>query len=114
MQMTVLLFQVPRIKNSKTNCVFQQAAVNNVDQSNIEFKISISPNPATEKFTLSINSSSKQEIKFFVMDVYGKIVYSANVSVKKLYQFGEHFTPGVYLLKCTQDNISKTYKIVKQ
>lgn len=103
-----------RINNSKINCMSLHAVVNSADQSDIEFKISVSPNPATEKFTLSINSNSKQEIRFFITDVYGRIIYNANGSAEKLYQFGEHFTPGVYLLKCMQANVSKMYRLIKQ
>ncbi|MEO8711335.1 MAG: glycosyl hydrolase family 28-related protein [Parafilimonas sp.] len=102
------------VKKSKINCSDFSDAIDASSQSDIELKTFISPNPSTQRFELSIQTNSKQKIVFFVTDVYGRIIYSATGSAEKSYQFGEQFSPGVYMLKCIQGNVSKTYKIVKQ
>ena len=99
------------IGNGKTTC--SSATPLNIITNN-ELKVSVLPNPSTQKFILTINSNSKKEIQFIILDIYGRKLYSDHGSPAKFYEFGESLIPGVYILKFKQDSNSKIFKIVKQ
>ena len=102
------------IKNGTIACPAGLSLNTINDHLNGELKISISPNPSTQKFVLKINSSSKTAIQFSVMDVYGRKMCSTQELQEKSYVFGENLLAGIYVVKLMQGNASKIYKIIKE
>ncbi|MBV9962423.1 MAG: T9SS type A sorting domain-containing protein [Parafilimonas sp.] len=94
------------IKNGKTNCF------SDMNAGNKRLIVFIYPNPSTDQFTLAIKNN--KTISFSVTDMYGRIVYSINNQVKNHYEFGDNFIPGVYILKFSNGNNHKVYKLIKQ
>lgn len=73
------------------------------------------PNPSNNYFTLrpAINGKS-EEIQIRVYNSNGQQVYLTKGSSSRVYQFGERFTPGVYLVELVQGDTRSTLKLVKQ
>lgn len=73
------------------------------------------PNPTTNHFTLRVADFEKNKaIRIKVFDMNGRQVYATTGSATKDYNFGEKFTPGIYMAEVIQGNTRKTFKLVKQ
>jgi hypothetical protein len=104
------------IKNSSINCSSVNGATS-VDAVNIktnELIASIAPNPSPTDFVLTLNNKNNSDIKIFVTDMYGRVVYNYAGSLNESYRFGNNFTAGIYTVTIIQNNISAEYKIVKR
>lgn len=98
------------IKNSTISC----GGLNIIAKSNNDIQLTISPNPSTQNFIVTMKKSNKQALNFYVTDMYGRIVYKVSDETKNVYSFGENFAPGVYMLQLMQGSNVKMYKLVKQ
>jgi hypothetical protein len=73
------------------------------------------PNPSNNYFTLHPATNSKiEQIQVKVYNSNGQQVYLEKGSSGRVYQFGEKFTPGVYLVELVQGDRRSTFKLVKQ
>ena len=88
------------------------AALNTYDPSQT-FKINCFPNPAINDFALIVEGKSNKIINVLVMSEDGKVVFQTTGMANKKYKFGEDFATGLYIIKVTNGNDSKTLKIIK-
>lgn len=73
------------------------------------------PNPSGTYFHLRpAQLAGSGELLLRVLDVDGKLVYTATGSAAKEYRFGEGFKPGLYFVEITQGDYRSTIKVVKQ
>lgn len=73
------------------------------------------PNPSAHQFVLQPATSTRDNrIEFRVIDVNGKLMYTANGTTAREYRFGEQLIPGLYFVEVRQGNNRSTIKIVKQ
>ena len=75
--------------------------------------INLSPNPSSNVFKLITHTAKIEAIQLRVIDIYGKVVYTAKGSPTQSFTFGEAFANGVYLLEVRQGNDVKNVKAVK-
>ncbi len=75
--------------------------------------VSISPNPSSNVFKLTPHTVKAETIQLRVIDVNGKVVYTAKGSPTQALTFGEALTVGIYLIELRQGSEMKTYKVVK-
>ncbi len=101
-------FATAIISNSKTACTSANAFTGT------DFKISVKPNPSNTNFVMTVSGSNTEKIYFFITDVYGRTMYKFTNTTKKYFQFGEDFTPGVYMLKVSNGSTAQIYKLIKQ
>ena len=73
--------------------------------------IKISQNPFSSFIDIDLKSSSPSLIYIYSSD--GKLIQSAKYSNNKIYLEEDHLNPGLYFLHIFQNNLSKTFKIVK-
>ncbi len=82
----------------------------------IEFpiKATISPNPTTANFTVSIFNNNEQDYSIALMDVTGKVLLNNNYNGKQTSQFIETngLAAGIYFVKITCGNTQKTEKLI--
>ena len=76
-------------------------------------RISLTPNPSSNLFTLVCHSNKSLPVLVKVVDVNGKSVYEAKGQPEQLFIFGEKLANGLYLIKVTQGDEVKTIKAVK-
>jgi hypothetical protein len=97
---------------------FQQPdlSITIVDQiPEIDYNISIAPNPVSEFITLNIDEAINTKIEYNIIDISGNILYKNNVISNKTEIQFTSFKSGTYLLKIVKSNIIvKTFKIVKK
>ena len=79
------------------------------------FGVTAFPNPSASYFRLSTETDNTNEkIGVSVFDLQGRIIEQRHkLYAKELLQIGSNYLPGVYLIKITQGNRSKTLKLVK-
>lgn len=70
-------------------------------------------NPSSSRFRLNVQSGSNENISIFVADIYGKIVYRSTGSSNRIYQFGEDFPSGIYVVQLLQGKNLQNLKLVK-
>lgn len=78
-----------------------------INEAFLNAPISIYPNPATEMVQINLNDDFTNA-KIDICDVNGKIVYSGNetkINTSK-------FTPGLYIVKITTNDLSLTKKLI--
>ena len=73
----------------------------------------ISPNPSNNVFKLTPHTAKAETIQLRVVDVNGKVVYTAKGSPTQAFTFGEAFAIGIYMIELRQGSEVKTYKVVK-
>ena len=73
--------------------------------------IKISQNPFSSFIDIDLKSSSPSIINIYSSD--GKLIHSAEYSENKIHLEDDHLNPGLYFLHIFQNNLSKTFKIVK-
>lgn len=77
-------------------------------------KISIFPNPGIYEFALAINNPAPNKTIFVtVFNLYGVLVYAANVTHSATLHFGHNFAPGTYIVHIQDNDAIKNIKIVK-
>jgi len=77
------------------------------------FEIKVYPNPTTNNFSIAVHANSKEKIMMQVVDMYGRIVETRNVSVNSITSFGDSYRPGTYFVKIQQGNEHKEIKLIK-
>ena len=78
-------------------------SIQEFDNNKQNLNFSIYPNPANEKFSISLDKKNKSEIQ--VLDISGKVVYQRNFS-KEINISTEKFKEGIYFVKVkNNDNV---------
>lgn len=73
------------------------------------------PNPSSNYFIIRPSATGGNEtVQISVMDINGKLVYTANGNAAKDYKFGEQLKAGLYFAQITQGNKRSTIKLIKQ
>ena len=86
-----------------------QTAVNNTATTETIEDLSIYPNPASNgKIYITTKQNLTKDIEIF--DVLGKKIYSTSIFGKELNI--SKLTPGIYILKIKENNVSATRKLV--
>jgi extracellular elastinolytic metalloproteinase len=75
--------------------------------------IGISPNPATDKVTITVGGNTKQ-LKVSLMNATGKQLMTYSMNGEYLHAALPHIAAGLYYIKITGDGFSETRKLVIQ
>ncbi len=76
-------------------------------------EVAISPNPTGNFFNVQVKAPKQESITIRVMDVNGKIHFSAKGMPEQVFHFGEQLISGTYLVEVRQGEEVKTVKAVK-
>ena len=71
------------------------------------------PNPTTNNFTINVSARTSERITMQVIDMYGRIIETSNVTVNSLIRFGDRYNAGTYFVRVTQGKQHKEIKLVK-
>ena len=78
------------------------------------FDADVYPNPAVSSFSIRLFSSSTQPFTVEVYDISGKLIETSIVNHSTLHEsMGENYAEGMYLIKITQGNNTKTVRLVR-
>ena len=92
-----------------------KSAIDNAWEAAIQSAMSLvlTPNPASNEFTLRIFSNSKEPVSVKVFNEMGYLLQTMTGSPEQYFKFGKSFTPGMYLIQATQGETMKTAKAIK-
>ncbi len=80
-----------------------------------DFKVTATPNPSSNYFTLSIKSNLDKAVSVKIMDAAGRLVETKlNAPANSTLQIGDKLLPGVYFVEVLQGNKVQRLKLVKQ
>jgi len=71
------------------------------------------PNPSINNFYITVQASTKEKITMQVMDMYGRIIETRNVSANSIIRFGDRYRAGTYFVRVIQGKQHKELKLVK-
>ena len=71
------------------------------------------PNPTTYNFSITVQADAKEKIVMQVVDMYGRIIETRNVSANSIVRFGDRYRPGTYFVRIIQGKQHKELKLVK-
>jgi hypothetical protein len=83
---------------------------------NEKMRVTISPNPSTNIFTLRISTSSKEKISLKIVDINGRVqltqqgIFVENGTIN----FGQNLSAGTYFAEVRQGNERVVLKLIKQ
>jgi hypothetical protein len=71
------------------------------------------PNPSTNNFTINVSAKTNERITMQVVDMYGRIIETKNVTVNSMIRFGDRYTAGTYFVRIMQGKQHKEIKLIK-
>ena len=104
----------PIVLSPATGCfTFARMATTNADNAKQSFEVSLSPNPSRSTFALRVHSAKNGAVQIRLMDVNGKVVYTAKGLPEQAFTFGNELSNGLYMVEVRQGNEVKTVKALK-
>ena len=71
------------------------------------------PNPTTNNFSITVEAAAKEKITMQVVDMYGRIIETRNISANSIVRFGDRYRAGTYFVRIIQGKQHKELKLVK-
>jgi len=71
------------------------------------------PNPSINNFSINVQANAKEKITMQVMDMYGRVIETRNVTANSIKRFGDRYRPGTYFVRIIQGKEHKEIKLVK-
>ena len=92
------------------------AKMSNNEDINSSFDAVISPNPSKDNFSLNLKTESKSLVQVDVYDITGKIIEKNIYDLDTLsnLNIGDKYQSGIYNIIITQDENTKTVKLIKE
>lgn len=84
------------------------------DGEDIPASVSVSPNPTTAKFLVSLKGNREDRVRIKVTDRHGCVVDNHELAGGSSLQLGYWYFPGTYLMHITQGDNTKTIKLEKR
>ena len=78
-----------------------------------EFGIVAYPNPTANRFSLRVNGNSNEKMEMQVLDMYGRIIETRNVTPNSVVTFGDTYMAGTYFVRVMQGSAHKELKLIK-
>jgi hypothetical protein len=71
------------------------------------------PNPSTNNFSITVQGNSKEKIVIQVVDMYGRVIETRNVTANSIIRFGDRYNAGNYFVRILQGKQRKEIKLIK-
>ena len=71
------------------------------------------PNPSNHNLNVQVITEVNEEINIKVFDSNNRLVHFDNFSYDNIYKFGDNLQSGLYIVKITQGDQSKTIRFIK-
>lgn len=102
-------------KDSVSNAVKPVIAAGSIplDEFDNIFIIKAYPNPSANLFTMDMAGGTNEKVMLQVFSLEGRLLYQTIGTNNTRFSFGKNLIPGVYVLKVTQGNNTRSLKIIK-
>jgi hypothetical protein len=71
------------------------------------------PNPSANNFIINVNAQTNERITMQVIDIYGRVIETRNVSANSNILFGDRYRPGTYYVRILKGKEHKEIKLIK-
>ncbi|MEO5946403.1 MAG: SBBP repeat-containing protein [Chitinophagaceae bacterium] len=78
-----------------------------------DFNVAAFPNPSSSHFMINVKGNGNEKITMQVVDMYGRIIETRNVTENSIIKFGDRYRPGTYFVKVIQGKEHKEIKLIK-
>jgi hypothetical protein len=86
-----------------------------VEETPISYDVAFWPNPSNSNFNVKmITPNVTEKVSIEAFDMNGRLVHTNKINGNQNYQFGNNLSTGIYIVKLTQANTVKMFKVVKQ
>jgi rhamnogalacturonyl hydrolase YesR len=100
--------------SNTTTTTTQAKAVDVITETAPAFKVEAFPNPASQYFTLKVQSGSNTPVQVHVVDAVGRVVeVRKGLASNITFLVGARFRPGIYYVEAVQNGKKVTIKLVK-
>jgi len=102
-------------KSNATQSIYTQKAEmeTGIEKTSQSFDVAAFPNPSTNNFTLNVKGNSTEKLIMQVVDMYGRVIETKNVSANSNVRFGDGYNAGTYFVRIIQGKVHKEIKLVK-
>lgn len=83
------------------------------NSSSTKDELSIYPNPIMNEFTFNYASSSNDALLMMIRNTSGALIYQQTIEPNTAYALEQNWDAGIYFINLSNDNISKTIKLIK-
>jgi uncharacterized repeat protein (TIGR03803 family) len=102
------------VDESATVTTQSKKAENAISEQGVRLQLSAAPNPASQYFTLRIESNSQKPVQLRVVDAVGRIVeVRQGLSANSMVTVGHQYRPGTYVVQVIQGGKQARIKLVK-
>jgi hypothetical protein len=98
----------PLITNKQQN-VLAESSQQSIDK----LEVKAYPNPSTTSFSVTVQADPKEKIAMQVVDMYGRVIETKNVTSNSSIRFGDRYRPGTYFVRIIQGKEHKEIKLIK-
>jgi hypothetical protein len=86
-----------------------------VEETPTSYDVAFWPNPSNSNFNVKmITPNVTEKVSIEAFDMNGRLVHTNKINGNQNYQFGNNLSTGIYIVKLTQVNTVKMFKVVKQ
>ena len=85
----------------------------NVAEVSTDLDVIAYPNPSINNFTITVKGNLKEKITMQVVDMYGRIIETNNVSANSMIRFGDGYRSGTYFVRIIQGKQHTELKLIK-
>ena len=78
-----------------------------------KFSVTARPNPSSNNFFITVQTNKTGKIIMQVLDIYGRVIETRNVTTNSIVKFGDRYIPGTYFLRIMQGKEHKEVKLLK-
>jgi len=77
------------------------------------FDVAAFPNPSSSHFMLNVKGNTNEKITMQVVDMYGRIIETRNVTANSITRLGDRYRQGAYFVRIMQGKEHKEIKLIK-
>lgn len=101
----------PSLTSANTNQKAEMEA--SIEKNPKGLDLIVFPNPSASNFIINVNAKTNDRITMQVIDMYGRVIETRNVSANSNIRFGDRYRPGTYFVRIMQGKNHKEIKLIK-
>jgi hypothetical protein len=71
------------------------------------------PNPSANSFSITVQADTKEKIMMQVIDIYGRVIETRNITANSVTRFGDRYRAGTYFVSIINGKEHKEIKLIK-
>ncbi|HEX6846082.1 MAG TPA: T9SS type A sorting domain-containing protein [Chitinophagaceae bacterium] len=98
---------------TKSNASQQTEKESLAEKTTTDLDVIVYPNPTTSDFSVTVQANAKEKIVMQVVDMYGRVIETRNVTANSLVRFGGRYVAGTYFVRVMHGKEHRELKLIK-